>query len=268
MKSWIHLSLLTVITFSLGGCASYFKRKECEKTNWHQHGHDVAMSGKRLDSDNFVRECKEAEAKIGYSEMDTGFKAGMSRYCTSDNIFAVGKAGKVFAYDLCDGQNENKMRARYTEGVRQFCLAENGYHFGASGGSYQNVCPKDLEAAWLVEFRRGRKVYLTVSIEEKNRESDQLTSEIMSLEAQRTSLQMQHASLSGRTVIRTEQIYDSKTGTYRHNVIQAEDEDSKRRALSLESEISNINYRIRSTREKQQALNAEVSRMRAEIVTL
>ena len=268
MKNWIRLPLFAALMFVLGGCASYFKRKECESTNWYQHGHNVAMAGKRLDADDFVRQCKEAEAKIGFADMDTGFKAGMSKYCTGDNIFAVGKAGKPFSYDMCDGENEKKMRARYNAGVREFCVPANGYHFGSSGGVYQNVCPKDQESAWLVEFRRGRKVYLTVMIEEKNRESERLTTEIMSLEAQRTSLQMQHAALSGRTVIRSEQIYDPKTRTYRTQVAQVVDEDSKRRSQNLESEISSINYKINSTRQRQETLSTEVSKMRAEVVTL
>lgn len=88
------LMMASVLATLLSGCTTYFTRKECERTNWFQHGYDVAMKGKRLDADEHVKTCQSVEAKMSWGDLDTGFKAGMAKYCTEDNVFAVGKSGK------------------------------------------------------------------------------------------------------------------------------------------------------------------------------
>ena len=254
--------------FSLGGCASYFKRKECEKMNWYQHGHDVAMAGKRLDADDFVKQCQKAEAKFSWSELDTGFKAGMGKYCTGDNVFAVGKAGKPFSYDMCDGESEKKMRARYTEGLKIFCTPANAFRFGSSGGIYQDVCPNDTEEAWLAEYRKGRKIWLKAVIDEKEREVARLDGEVRRLEAERMHLATQQSFVRASTTTRRERVLDPVTGTYREVMTTVPDEQAKMRAQQLDSEIYGVDSRIRQTREQQTAINGELSKMRTEMASL
>ncbi len=262
----LFLALFAVVAVS--GCASYFKRKDCEKTNWFQHGHDVAMSGRRLDADDFVKECQKVEAKMSFTDMDTGFKAGMGKYCTGDNIYDVGKAGKPFSYEMCDGENLAKMRGRYTEGLRVFCTPASAYRFGTSGGIYQNVCPKNLESDWLTEYRKGRKIYLAAAITEKEKEAQRMDGEIAQLESQRSSLTHQQMMVSHRTETRTEQVFDANTGTYKSQTVTAPSEGAKMQAQQLSNEISTLNYRIQQTRDRQRAIMSEVSKMRTEMVTL
>lgn len=266
----MKLRLILVIAAGIGltGCASYFKRKECEKTNWYQHGHNVAMSGKRLDADDFVKQCQKVEAKMSHTELDTGFKAGMQKYCTGDNVYLVGKAGKPFSYDMCDGESGKKMRARYTEGLRVFCVPANGFRFGSSGGIYQDVCPKEDESEWLTEYRKGRKIWLRASIDEKEREVQRLNSEVSRLESQRSMLNMQYSSLAHQTTTKRERVYDAASGTYREQVTTVPDEHARIRSQSLSSEISNVNYQIQRNRQQQQTLSEELSKMRTEIATL
>ncbi len=266
MRLFVFLALIASAAST--GCASYFKRKECEKTNWYQHGHDVAMSGRRLDADDFVKQCQKVEAKMSFTDMDTGFKAGMGKYCTSDNIYDVGRAGKPFSYEMCDGENMQKMRGRYTEGLRVFCTPASAYRFGTAGGVYQNVCPKNLENDWLSEYRKGRKIYLAAAVVEKEREIQRLDGEISRLESQRTSLSHQQMMYSGRSETRTEQVYNVNTGTYETKTVTGPSADAQARSQQLSSEISNLNYQIQQTRSKQQDIISEVSKMRTEMVTL
>ena len=51
--------VIVFFSFSLVSCSSWFKRRECNKTNWFTHGEKVAMSGKRLDEDSFINECRK-----------------------------------------------------------------------------------------------------------------------------------------------------------------------------------------------------------------
>lgn len=249
-------------------CASYFKRKDCEKTNWYQHGYDVAMSGRRLDTDDFVKQCQKVEANFSFTDLDTGFKAGMAKYCTDDNVYEVGKAGKPFSYDMCDGENLKKMKGRYTEGLRVFCTPSNGYRFGTSGGIYLNVCPKSTENDFLTEYRKGRKVYLTAAIAEKEKELARIDGEIRNLEGRRGILSAQQAHYSSQVEVRHENVYDPATGTYRQQTTTQPSQQGQMRANELNSEISGVNYQLQQARNKQKEISDELSKMRTEVVTL
>lgn len=260
--------IAVILALGLFGCASYFKRQECEATNWYQYGYDVAMAGKRLDADDHVKQCQKVEAKMSWTELDTGFKSGMAKYCTSDNVFAVGKAGKPFSYDLCDGESVKKMRVRYEAGLAEFCVPANGYRFGSAGGIYQNVCPRTAEEDWLTEYRRGRKVYLGAVIEQKEREIANLTQEIVSLRMREQTLQIEKASLVGRSTFKSERVLDAATGTYREQVSQVPDEQAAKRTEQLNGEISIVGHEIRSVESKRAQLSTEASQMRTEMIAL
>lgn len=270
MRKQVYLSVLinVFLAFAVAGCASYIKRKECEKTNWFQHGYSVAMAGKRLDADDFAKQCQKAEAQMSWSEMDTGFKAGMAKYCSVDNVYQVGKAGKPFSYDMCDGENLNKMRARWNDGIKVFCEKENGYPFGAGGGVYQNVCPKIQESAWLPEYRRGRKVYLNLMVEEKSKSLQQLESRNRSLESQKMQLNFQRASLQGRTVVRVENFTDPKTGQVRQQTKIVPDPNAQREADQLTSQVYSVDSQLRANRQQQDTLSQEITAMRTEMLSL
>lgn len=172
------LVLMMLLAGSLTACASYFKRKQCEKTNWHDHGYNVAMSGKRLDADDFIKECQRVEAQFSFQEADQGFKDGMGKYCSLDGAFESGRVGKPFNFQMCDGLPMRSMKARFLEGTKIYCQTDNGYPVGASGASYENVCPKDMELSFLKEFRKGRKTYLGTFISEKEKEMADLQRDI------------------------------------------------------------------------------------------
>lgn len=260
--------ILGLFAFNLSGCASYFTRKACEKTNWYQHGYDVAMAGKRLDADGFIKQCRQAKADINDMDLDVGFKAGMAKYCTLDNIYEVGKAGHQMSYDLCDGESQKKMRERFTAGVRVFCQESNGYHVGSSGQVYENVCPKDLETAWLKEYRRGRKTYLNEQIGQKENERRGLESQISDLENQQARLQRQQTSLLNARIVRHDRIFDPKTGTFVDQTQELPDPHAAGERQELEQQMSDIRWRIQQNRNKEDALNSQLDSMRAEMVSL
>jgi hypothetical protein len=262
---WSRILGGAIAVYLLAGCASYFQRKDCEKTNWYNHGFDVAMSGRRLDADEFTKQCQKVNAQMSFGDMDTGFKAGMSKYCTQDNIFATAKQGKPFAYEMCDGESEKLMHAKYDEGVRRFCVPANAYHFGSAGNIYENVCPKDLEEAWLVEFHKGRKVYLAMIIDSKEQAVTNLTSQIASLEGERASLRLQEDSLRGRTRMVSAQVFDPASGTYRQPLTEQPDADSENRANQIDMQLMGVNNRLSSSRQQQAELGDEITRLRAEM---
>jgi hypothetical protein len=70
------------------------------------------------------------------------------------------------------------------------------------------------------------------------------------------------------TEVRTERVWDPKSGTYQERTTRSESPEGKMRAQQLSGDLSNLNYQIQQLREKQRALQTEVSAMRTEMVTL
>lgn len=173
MKKYFALSL---ILFGIVGCASYFKRQECDQINWYKHGEEIALRGEWLNADTQLNECRAAEAEISESKLDQGFKAGREKYCTQDNAYAVGRAGDAFSKDLCDSPQLTNLISAHKKGLRDYCSKANGFNAGTSGRKYKNNCPLDLEATFLPEYKKGRLKYVESQIKvlETRRRDDQM----------------------------------------------------------------------------------------------
>ncbi len=180
-RSGLILALVMSTVF-LSSCTSYFVRKDCEKKNWYQIGYDAAIRGDRISNDDTVNTCRKVDADISESQLDVGFKAGMSRYCQPDGVFQTGKGGDLFNSDFCDPGQLSMLRQRHAEGLKAYCT--DGMTAGLSGKKYKNVCQPQQEKAFLPEYRKGRKKYLQgmianaeSKVRESNVELDKLTYE-------------------------------------------------------------------------------------------
>ncbi|MEZ0390600.1 MAG: DUF2799 domain-containing protein [Pseudobdellovibrionaceae bacterium] len=178
----IRAFVVLCLTFLLSSCASYFTRKDCEKMNWYQIGYDAALRGDRISNDETVNKCRKVEAEISESQLDVGFKAGMSRYCQADGVFQTGKNGDLFNTDFCEPGQLSFLRKRHQDGLNSFCT--DGMTAGLSGKKYKNVCSPGQEKAFLPEYRKGRKKYLQgmignteSKVREANLELDKLSYE-------------------------------------------------------------------------------------------
>jgi hypothetical protein len=61
--------------------------------------------------------------------------------------------------------------AGWEDGVRQYCLPENGFSAGEHGKTYQNVCPPELQPSFHAAYQEGRQLYLATSeINDMNRQ--------------------------------------------------------------------------------------------------
>lgn len=180
--------IIWLLTLSFGaGCSSL--KKTCEQKNWYQHGYDLAMDGVRPAQDSLLQQCRKAEANISESQLDSGFKEGMNRYCQPEVAFQTGKRGAFLNQDLCDQSQVAILLEKHRLGVREYCLKENGYPVGASGAAYNKICPGDLEREFQKEFHRGRKKFLSLRMQQGREEIQSKQSEISRLEVQRGFLQ-------------------------------------------------------------------------------
>ena len=179
----VQFVILIPFLIFLTGCSSWFVRQSCKEINWFDYGHSVAMQGRRLTGDPQVQRCKDAEYEVPYKQLDSGFKEGMNRYCQPKVVYATGKSGEFFNPELCDPGQARILQEQHQKGLEAYCSPANGFTAGSSGKKYQNVCPEKSEAAFLKEYRRGRKAYLTGKITEAD--SNILGSEKQSVELER-----------------------------------------------------------------------------------
>ncbi len=54
-------------------------------------------------------------------------------------------------------------RAGRAEGLRQYCTEENGFRLGQAGRGHNAVCPEASEASFRAAYERGRAIYLARS---------------------------------------------------------------------------------------------------------
>jgi len=159
-KIFILFLLLTT-----SSCANFFIRQQCEKFNWYQVGYEAALRGERISNDDKVNMCRKAEAEMSESQLDTGFKAGMARYCQPDTAYQTGKQGDTLNMDFCEPNVLGVLRRRHSEGNIAYC--KDGLTAGQSGKRYKSVCSAELEKTFMPEYKKGRKKYLAGMLQAK-----------------------------------------------------------------------------------------------------
>lgn len=252
----IKFIVLLPMAVALCSCASYFTRKDCESKNWFEYGYQIAMSGKRLNSDNYLNACRKVDAEIQEAQLDLGFKSGMSNYCKPDIVFASGKKGQFFNSDFCDPGQVKLLTAKHAEGVRSFCEPSSGFTFGASGGVYNQICPKENEDGFMKEYRKGRKKYLTASVSENQNRIQKINSDI-------NSSSLRKANLEGELkVVEAVQLIRPTTA----NANQTDPTEDKKR--DLRGKINQSDAEIRRLNMNKTQLQEQIYSMEKEILTL
>lgn len=147
------------------GCANWALQKQCEKTNWFEYSQAVAIQGKYLEEDGFVKACKGLDATSAV-QLDLGFKQGREKMCQYDEIHSRAKEGVPVFFKFCDGLEMNRMKQLYEQGLTSYCTFEKGYSFAKAGKLYQNLCNPQQEKVFLPGYYKGRKEYLVAYLAE------------------------------------------------------------------------------------------------------
>lgn len=116
------LPLAFTSLFLLGGCAT-LSEKDCQGMNWGQRGFDTAMRGEKLEGqvNKDLAACEKHKIPVDRNEFASGYKAGLKSFCSPENGFAFGKAGKN--YDrTCASENEDAFLRNYQTGFMQYSV--------------------------------------------------------------------------------------------------------------------------------------------------
>ncbi|MCB0419749.1 MAG: DUF2799 domain-containing protein [Bdellovibrionales bacterium] len=255
-RGWILI--LVMVPFMMS-CASYFKRKTCEKTNWFAHGEKVALSGKRIDADPFVSECKQVEAQINEMDLDLGFKKGMATYCTDQGAYETGRKGLKLSLDLCEDNRWPRLKSHHQKGVVEFCQPSNGYAQGAKGWEYNHICPKELEKGFLVKYHGGLRVYYNGEISDRRERLSEMDRKIMALQLEKSDLRNQLTRLESSINFRR---HSRSVG---QNQISPETPEETQMKSDLESRISDKDYQISRLHREKESASREITELRRKL---
>ena len=247
----LRFLLGTLALASLVSCASKFK-KQCEATNWFEHGKSVALSGNRLNSNDFVQRCQKEDVDVNEAQVDLGFKAGMGIYCTARGAEDTGRKGDRLNPNLCDPGIFSALEISWEKGRNEYCSPANGYKVGALGEEYKGVCPEKMEKAFLKRFNRGKMVYFTNMIDAK-------TQEIRHLENRRNE---SRGNISRIERQRTQVMAAHKITQLRWSAPNPEAE------AKYQSEMDTLDSRLRSEQREARNLDTKIEGLQAEIADL
>ncbi len=251
----LSILFLSIIQVS---CTSYFTRKDCESKNWFDYGYQVAMSGKRLNSDDYLSACRKVDADIQEAQLDLGFKSGMSNYCKPDIVFASGKKGQFFNTEFCDPGQIKMLSTKHQEGVRVFCEPSSGFTFGSGGGVYNQICPKEGEEAFLKEYRRGRKRFLSASIGENQKRIQKIDSDVQLSTLHKSGVENDLKIIEAVQLVRSNPVAP--------NNVETDPTEVKKR--DLRTKINQYDNEIRSLNMNKSKLQEQIYSMEKEVITL
>jgi len=115
--------LLAFCVAVLAGCSSTatMGQNECSAVDWRTIGYEDGVAGR------------------------SGAQIGVHRRACAE----YGITPELEAY-----------RLGRAEGLREFCQPYNGYRAGVTGAPYHDVCPADLAARFLAQYRAGQELYV------------------------------------------------------------------------------------------------------------
>jgi hypothetical protein len=146
-----YFAILAAMALWLSGCSG-MSEQACLSTDWRTVGFEDGVAGR-------------SPATIG------NYRQSCSEYGITPDLA--------------------EYRAGHEEGVETFCRAGNGFEIGRRGGTYQGVCPANLEPEFLAAYNEGRQLYefesavrnVDSQIASKLKRSEELAGELVTVSA-------------------------------------------------------------------------------------
>ena len=127
--------------------------------------------------------------------------------------------------------------AGWEEGVRQYCLPENGFAAGEGGRRYANVCPEEMQSSFHAAYQEGRQLYLAQT------EINSLSSAISRHESRLKQIDKELASTEAALV-------DDATSSLERRELLEKTKDLASEQGQLETEIQEMKVDIALKSEK------------------
>lgn len=242
-------------------------KDRCEKTNWFNYSQEVAYSGKYLEEDGFIKDCKGVD-RISAQQIDLGFKLGREKMCTLEEMHRRGKEGQPVYFDFCDSLSKSQMKLKYDTGLNIFCTEPNGMVYGRSGAVYLKVCPITSEVPFMNGYRPGRSQYLSLLIQTKKNEILQLESGYVELIRRETTANTQYNMIPSGQTCGNREVYNEETKKNMVvNVCVVDSALTSQRSLVI-NQLDQIRREMYSSRMQKQKLSEEIKVAEQELLVL
>ncbi|WP_091509461.1 DUF2799 domain-containing protein [Microbulbifer yueqingensis] len=123
MNRTLRIISAGLLALVLGGCAT-MSEEECMVADWHAIGYEDGAAGQPVAQ---LGRRRQACAEYGVQPDSAAYRAGRD------------------------------------EGLELYCTEMRGFRLGRAGGSYNGVCPADLEGLFLHAYEAGRELYVARS---------------------------------------------------------------------------------------------------------
>jgi Protein of unknown function (DUF2799) len=256
-----------ILLFLFSSCANYMLKERCEKTNWFNYSQDVAYSGKYLEEDGFIKDCKGVE-RISAQQIDLGFKLGREKMCTYDEMYRRGKEGQPVYFDFCDALSKSQMKLKYDDGLKIFCTEPNGLVYGKSGAVYLKVCPITSEIPFMNGYRPGRSQYLNLLIVKKKSEIIQLESSYVELIRRETTVNTQYNLIPSGQVCGNREVYNEETKKNMVVTVCQVDSVITSQRNTVIDQLDRIRREMHASRVQKQKLSEEIKAAEHELLVL
>ncbi len=235
-----------LLIFLFSSCTNFMIRQQCDKLNWYQLGYDAALRGDRISNDPQINQCRKAEAEISESQLDVGFKAGMSRYCQPETAYQTGKQGDTLNSDFCESNTLNLIKQKFNEGNKAYCA--DGMTAGQSGKKYKNVCSALAEKTFTPQYKIGRKKYLTNLVNLAESKKQEINSELNRIDVQQMMTSQRLAILPQAIVGEADPYFGER--------------------IQMNNEINSLKNQLSEIRYKNDLLNKQITEYQTELATL
>lgn len=180
-------------------------------------------------------ECRTADWRtIGFGDGARGY--------TSSRVSAHREACAEYGIT----PNLQQYLAGHKDGVRNYCVPNQGFDLGRRGTSYNGVCPADLEKAFLASYRKGQQVY-------------ELEQEIRQLERDRNAVIDEHDNMIAEIEENERLIVSDNTSPQLRRELL---EQNKRLEQLVEEKDMEINYLERSIQRLRRDVDALLRRLK------
>lgn len=256
-----------ILLFLFSGCANYLLKERCEQTNWFNYSQGVAYSGKYLEEDGFIKDCKGVD-RISAQQIDLGFKLGREKMCTYDEMYRRGKEGQPVYFDFCDALSKSQMKLKYDSGLKIFCTEPNGLVYGRSGSVYLKVCPITSEVPFMNGYRPGRSQFLSLLIQTKKNEILQLEAAYVELVRRETIANHQYNLIPSGQTCGNREVYNEDTKKNMVVTVCEVDSSITSQRNMIIDQLDRVRREMYSSRLQKQKLSDDIQAAEHELLIL
>ncbi len=171
-----YLFLINVVIIFTS--CSALVRKDCEKVDWRLHGENLGKTAQSLEGDQLITRCVGADYVINQSDLQSGYKNGVSLYCSKENFYDLGVKGDPNNISFCPTNSHAKLNLEYQKGTQKHCTKRGAYLRGVEGKTASEVCDSKLSLSYKQYFQKGRKKFISSQIQNEELVIAKLRNEI------------------------------------------------------------------------------------------